>query len=373
MRPDTYRNAACSVWGATVILFAVVLRLLLAPAAAAKVLRGAQSILASRTLAEAAFFLENGQALPAPAATPAPKPERTAQTASVPQTEPTTVPASEPAPETAAPDDRPAPFTAEEAEAITLRGNCTYGADKTALLLRPMGWADAPGPRVLIVHTHSCESYTPSPGYEYESAGDYRTLDEAASVIAVGDALAAALEAQGVGVIHDRTLNDYPSYNSSYATAREKILRHLAEQPSSSYATAREKILRHLAEQPSICMVIDVHRDAMAEPVREIAEVGGETCAKLMLVIGTDQGGLNHPNWRDNLSCGLKLQALLNRAAPGLAKDISFRKERFNGDLTSGSLIVEVGSTGNLLPEALASMPHLARAVAELLELECGG
>lgn len=157
-----------------------------------------------------------------------------------------------------------------------------------------------------------------------------------------------------MGVIHDRTLNDYPSYNSSYATAREKIL-------------------RHLAEQPSICMVIDVHRDAMAEPVREIAEVGGETCAKLMLVIGTDQGGLNHPNWRDNLSCGLKLQTLLNRAAPGLAKDISFRKERFNGDLTSGSLIVEVGSTGNLLPEALASMPHLARAVAELLELECGG
>ncbi len=354
MRPDTYRNAACSVWGATVILFAVVLRLLLAPAAAAKVLRGAQSILASRTLAEAAFFLENGQALPAPVGTLPPKPEQTAQTVSAPQTEPTTVPASEPAPETTTPDDRPAPFTAEEAEAITLRGNCTYGADKTALLLRPMGWADTPGPRVLIVHTHSCESYTPSPGHEYEPAGDYRTLDEAASVIAVGDALAAALEAQGVAVIHDRTLNDYPSYNSSYATAREKIL-------------------RHLAEQPSICMVIDVHRDAMAEPVREIAEVGGETCAKLMLVIGTDQGGLNHPNWRENLSCGLKLQALLNRAAPGLAKDISFRKERFNGDLTSGSLIVEVGSTGNLLPEALASMPHLARAVAELLELECGG
>ncbi len=145
MRPDTYRNAACSVWGATVILFAVVLRLFLAPAAAAKVLRGAQSILASRTLAEAAFFLENGQALPAPVGTPAPKPEITAQTVSAPQTEPTTVPASEPAPETAAPDDRPAPFTAEEAEAITLRGNCTYGADKTALLLRPMGWPGITG------------------------------------------------------------------------------------------------------------------------------------------------------------------------------------------------------------------------------------
>ena len=343
MRPYTYQSTVCTVWGAVVVGFAVFLRLLLAPAAAARLLDGAKQALSSRAIAEAAYFLEYGQALPAQetAAPPVPTTEPAAES-------------SEPEAPTEERSERPVPFTAAEAEGITLRGNCTYEADKTALLLRPMDWTGAEGPRVLIIHTHSCEAYTPSPGHEYAPSGDYRTMDEAASVIAVGDALTAALEAQGVAVIHDRSLNDYPSYNRSYATAREKIL-------------------AHLAEHPSICMVIDVHRDAMAEPVREIAAVDGETCAKLMLVIGTDEGGLNHPHWQDNLSCGLKLQALLNRTAPGLAKDISFRKERFNGDLTSGSLIVEVGSTGNLLPEALASMPHLARAVANLLEMECGG
>ena len=115
-------------------------------------------------------------------------------------------------------------------------------------------------------------------------------------------------------------------------------------------------------------MVLDLHRDALEKPVRETVELDGQTLAPLMLVIGTDEGGLYHPNWADNLSCGLKLQALANRETPELFKRISFRAQRFNGDLTGGSLIVEVGSTENTLPEACAAMPYLASYVAELLE-----
>ena len=89
-----------------------------------------------------------------------------------------------------------------------------------------------------------------------------------------------------------------------------------------------------------------------------------------MLVVGTDQGGLSHPHWERNLSCALKLQALGNREDPGLFKRLSFRKERFNGDMTPGSLIVEVGSTENTLEEAQASMPYLARILAELLRCD---
>ena len=245
----------------------------------------------------------------------------------------------------------PAEFSAEEAEEISLRGNCTYTADKAALLLRPLGWTRSAGPSVLIVHTHSCEAYTPSDGWEYKSEGNYRTLDPARSVIAVGDALAEELEKRGVEVIHDRAYNDYPDYNRSYASARENIL-------------------KDLAEYPSIRVIIDLHRDAMEQPVREVTELDGQTVAKLMLVIGTDEGGLSHPHWPENLSCGLKLQALANRSAPGLFKSISFRRERFNGDLCPGEMIVEVGSTGNSLPEAIAAMPYLAQALAELLEVD---
>ena len=246
---------------------------------------------------------------------------------------------------------RRAGFSAEEAEEISLRGNCTYAADKAALLLRPLGWTRGDGPSVLIVHTHACEAYTPSDGWEYKSAGNYRTLDPTRSVIAVGDALAEELEKRGVEVIHDRACNDYPDYNRSYASAREHIL-------------------KDLAEHPSIRVIIDLHRDAMEQPVREVTELDGQTVAKLMLVVGTDEGGLSHPHWPENLSCALKLQALANRSAPGLFKSISFRRERFNGDLSPGEMIVEVGSTGNSLPEAIAAMPYLAQALAELLEVD---
>ena len=239
-------------------------------------------------------------------------------------------------------------FTAEEAEAIRFRGNCSYEVDKAALLLRPLDWPKEAGPKLLIIHSHSCEAYTQSEAHSYIPSESYRTLDLANNMIAVGDALAEELAALGVEAIHDRTLNDYPSYNRSYAVAREKIQ-------------------AYLAQYPSLVMVIDLHRDALDQPVRETVERDGKTLAPLMLVIGTDEGGLSHPHWDRNLSCGLKLQALANRDFPGLFKSLSFRASRFNGDLTPGSIIVEVGSTENTLDEAQASMPYLARYVAELL------
>ena len=242
-----------------------------------------------------------------------------------------------------------APFTPEEAEEIDFRGDCSYEVDKAALLLRPLDWPKEPGPKVLIIHSHSCESYTECDGHTYLPSANYRTLDMNNNVVAVGDALAEALARLGVEVIHDRTYNDYPDYNSSYAVARSKIK-------------------AYLEQYPSIVMVLDLHRDALEKPVRETVELEGQTLAPLMLVIGTDEGGLYHPNWADNLSCGLKLQALANRETPELFKRISFRAQRFNGDLTGGSLIVEVGSTENTLPEAVAAMPYLAEYVAELLE-----
>ena len=259
--------------------------------------------------------------------------------------------AAEPAPAGFGAGDRVPPFTAAEAEAIVLRGSCDYAVDKTELLQRPLCWNQEAGPRILIIHTHSSEAYTPSPGHSYSPDGDFRTLEPSESVIAVGDALTEALGELDVEVIHDRSCCDYPSYNKSYAVARGKIE-------------------AWLERYPSIQMVIDLHRDAMDPPVRETVEAAGEEVAALMLVIGTDEGGLSHPRWEDNLSCGLKLQALGNRAFPGLFKPISFRRERFNGDLTPGSLIVEVGSTGDTLPEAQAAMPALARILAQLLSTE---
>ncbi len=359
MVPLLYRRQARKRFCAGIIGFALLLRLALIPGVLRRLPALAGQALGSEALFRAVLFLQTGVTVPPAAPTPtagtraaAPEPDepQAGETAS---REPDEAPTGEAA--TLEREDlpiskRPASFTAAEAEKISLRGNCTYPVDKTALLLAPLGWALRPGPKVLILHSHSCESYTPSPGLEYESSGDYRTLEKDRSVIAVGDALAAELEKRGVACVHDRELHDYPDYNRSYASAR-----------------ASSKAL--LEQYPSVVLIIDLHRDALDRPVRETVKLDGQTAAQLMLVVGTNEGGLDHPRWERNLSCALKLQALANREAPGLCKALSFRRERFNGDLSPGAFIVEAGSTGNTLPEAIAAMPALAGAVAELLQM----
>ena len=135
----------------------------------------------------------------------------------------------------------------------------------------------------------------------------------------------------------------------------------------------RQTIEGYLAEYPTIQMVLDIHRDAAEDadgnPVALTAEIGSEACAALMLVVGTDEGGLSHPDWQENLANALKLQARLNRAAPGLCRSLDLRTERFNQHETPGSLLIEVGSTGNTLAEALRS----ARILAEALIMEIRG
>jgi stage II sporulation protein P len=96
------------------------------------------------------------------------------------------------------------------------------------------------------------------------------------------------------------------------------------------------------------------------------ATVGGQHSAQLMMVVGTDAGGNLHPNWQENLSLALKLTVLLEQENPGICRPINLRSERFNMDLTHGSLLVEVGAAGNTREEALIAANALAQAVLAL-------
>ena len=249
----------------------------------------------------------------------------------------------------------PEAFSAAEADAITIAGACSYAVDKAALLTRPSALtAKADGPKVLIVHTHTSEAYTPEPGWEYESSDPLRTGDAEHSVVRLGTRVAELLNAHGIETLHDTALNDYPSYNGAYERMRQTIE-------------------GYLAQYPSIEMVLDLHRDAANDPagmpVAFTAEVDGARCAQLMLVVGSDEGGLTHPDWKENLANALKLQALLNRIAPGLCRDIDLRTERFNQHETPGSLLVEFGCTGNTLAEALRSADYLAQALCAFWDM----
>ena len=260
----------------------------------------------------------------------------------------------EPSQNAPAEPSEPLTFSPEEADAIVITGGCTYTYEKQALLMQPSTLDfSGDGPKILIVHTHASEAYTPEPGFTYEPSDTLRTQDETRSVIRLGSEIARILEDAGIETLHDTTHNDYPSYDGSYARMQTII---------ESY----------LAQYPSIQMVLDVHRDAVEDragfPAALTAKIDGEEYARLMLVVGTDEGGLTHPDWEENLANALKLQAILNRRCPGLCRNLDLRTERFNQHETPGSLLAEFGSTGNTLREAIRAGRHFAEGLAELID-----
>ena len=264
-----------------------------------------------------------------------------------------TYPAESAIPERNQPTRATPVFTEEDLELLQLDNETGYNPDLSALLTAELSWelTDS-SPKVLILHTHGTESYTPSPGETYIENGDYRTLDEGYNMISIGDYVANRLENAGIGVIHHRDLHDYPSYNGSYANARQSI----------------EAILE---DNPDIVLILDLHRDAAATDYGQMdtsATVNGQESAQLMLVVGTDDGGLDHPNWQDNLSLALKLQVQLEKLYPGLCRPLNLCAERFNGDESPGALLIEVGAAGNTRPEALLAANALADGIIALAQ-----
>ncbi len=247
----------------------------------------------------------------------------------------------------------PLPEALADSTQLPISGGCTYAVDKEALLHRPSS-LDFSGadPQILIVHTHGSEAYLQQTDAAYVEAGSFRTLEEDKSVIRVGEVLAETLTDFGLSVIHDTSINDYPSYDTSYYNTLQRI--------------------EHWKQQyPGLQMVLDIHRDAVSDtsggPVALSAQLEGVNHARLMLVVGTDQGGLSHPNWQENLANALKLQSVLEGLYPGLCRDLDLRTERFNQHMAPGSLLVEVGTNGNTLEQAERSARLLGEGIAKMI------
>lgn len=247
-------------------------------------------------------------------------------------------------------EQTPLVFSPEASALLTLTYGCQVEPDVEALLCSPLEWdLEADKPRVLILHTHATESYTKN-GEGYTESSSFRTLDEGYNMLSLGDRVTQLLEAQGISVLHDRTLHDYPSYNGSYNHARKAI----------------QKIL---VEHPTIQLILDLHRDAAEGPAGQLrthADVGGASSAQLMPVIGTGVGGLGNDHWQENLALAEKLTVLLEQENPGITRPISLRAQRFNQDLHPHALLIEIGAAGNTHEEALTAAEALARAIIQL-------
>lgn len=209
---------------------------------------------------------------------------------------------------------------------------------------------------VLIVHTHTTESYTPSEKYNYTPSDTDRTLDKNYNMVKVGSEIAKVLEKEGIKVYHDSTINDYPSYNGSYNRSAANVT-------------------NAIKNDSSIKIVLDVHRDAIeganGEKTKYTCTIDGKTAASVMLVSGSNLSGLSHDNWEKNLNFAATLQAHIQSLYPGLMRPINFRSQRFNQQLAPGAIIVEVGTNGNTLDEALLGAKYFAEGLASYIGKGC--
>lgn len=207
-------------------------------------------------------------------------------------------------------------------------------------------------PKVLIVHTHTTESYAPEDENLYFINNSSRSCENDRNMIAVGDVLANCLKNSGIEVIHNLTFHDYPAYNGAYGR---------------SLSTVNNE----MAQNSGINVVLDVHRDAITSEdgtqVKFVADINGKKAAQIMLVVGTDGGGLKHPGWRDNLTFASKIQKKAEEKYPGLMRPLNLREERFNQHTTPCSIIIEVGTNANKLSEAKAGAELIAECIADIL------
>ena len=235
---------------------------------------------------------------------------------------------------------------------LSIKNETSYDIDVSGMLAEGSQVKLPDGePQILIVHTHSSEAYTPAGLDRYEASDTNRTEDKEYNIVRVGDELTALLQLAGLNVIHDREIYDYPSYTGSYERSGAAV---------QSY----------LEQYPSIAVVIDMHRDALGANgvvYKTMAEESGVCASQVMLLVGTDDSGLYHPNWRSNLSLALYLQNAVSAVHPTLMRPVALVQQRYNQHLTGGSLILEVGSSGNTLQEALAAIRLFADAAAPAL------
>lgn len=324
----------CIRIGVAVIACAVMLRLF------SSVWEPVSAFFADPEVASFLIYLETGRVVKLAEAATEPEAMQATEPGSIPTSRPTELPEAQPV------------FFPEDSALIDVSNLCGYKPDLEAMLLSPLAWdLTQEDPAVLILHTHATESYTQTEAEPYTQSSLYRTLDGQRNMIRVGDQVVQVLAEHGIAAVHDRLLHDHPNYTGSYNNARKSIE-------------------EYLEQYPSIRVVLDIHRDALdlnaAQQLRTKATVEGQTAAQIMMVVGTDAGGLYHPDWQANMAFAVKLHAQLEKRWPGICRPISFRTERFNQDLSPGALIIEVGATGNTLEEALITARALAEGIAAL-------
>lgn len=206
-------------------------------------------------------------------------------------------------------------------------------------------------PQVLIYHTHTSESFLPHSD-SYDKDYPIRSSDCGRNMTAVGDKICEALAERGISSVHDCTVHDYPIFTGAY------------------YRSA-DTLTAVLEEYPSIKIAIDIHRDGILNSDGSVtaptAEINGKTAAQFMIISCCESEDTAIPNYISNFKTACLIQNCAESAYPGLARPILFDYRNYNQALFEGCLLIEVGSQGNSLDEALYTGTLLGNILADSL------
>ena len=198
---------------------------------------------------------------------------------------------------------------------------------------------------ILLYCSHTSETYKNSDNFKFEYTGNYRTKDASYNMLSVAGIMANTLKDKGFTTVFDTTPHDYTSYDNAYKNSLKTINLNL------------DKYSR-------FGVMIDVHRDAAADlSFGPTTTVNGKSTAQLMLVVGVGYDSFINKYWEENLVLALKITKLGEEMYPGLFRHVLVRDARYNQHISPGSLLVEVGATGNTLEEAY----YGARCFANIL------
>ncbi len=208
-------------------------------------------------------------------------------------------------------------------------------------------------PQVLIMHTHTTETFMEKQSNYYTEDFKARTTDNSKNMAKIGDIIAEKLNSNGIKTLHDTTKHDYPEYTGSYGRAATTI---------NSY----------LKKYPSIKIVLDLHRDSISAEggkTKLVTNINGKKAAQIMLVMGSQTGSIkDFPNWKENLSLAFKLQQTIEAKYPTLARPVMLASKKYNQSLTTGSLLLEFGTEVNTLSEAKYSAELVGDSLVSLLK-----
>ena len=204
------------------------------------------------------------------------------------------------------------------------------------------------GPKVLIYHTHSQEEFADS------TPGDTST-----SIVGVGEYLTQLLNDKGIETIHDTGV---------YDIINGKLDR------SNAYEYAGKAVEKILEENPTVEVLIDLHRDGVAEGTHLVTQINGKPTAKIMFFNGLSRSRTNgvidylpNPYIQDNLAFSLQMQIDAENRFPGFVRHIYLRAYRYNLHLMPKSLLIEAGAQTNTVEEMMNAMEVLSEMLDDVL------